>query len=362
MANIPKEKLSRLVSRWESLQTQLASGADQETFIKLSKEFAELDPLVASIKALQSAEAERDSLRQLAEDPASEPEMAELAREELQDLEPRVAELEHALQIQLLPKDAADDKSAIMEVRAGTGGEEAALFAADLFRMYQRYADSKGWKVQVLSASDSDAGGFREIIASVSGKGVFARMKFESGVHRVQRVPETETQGRIHTSAATVAVLPEAEDIDIEIREQDIRIDTMRASGAGGQHVNTTDSAVRITHLPTGIIVTSSEKSQHQNRARAMQVLRARLYDMERTKAQEARAAERKDQIGSGDRSQRIRTYNFPQGRVTDHRVNVTLYNLPQIMEGEGLDTIIDALITEHQANQLAAEDNRVHA
>ncbi|MGO8953620.1 MAG: peptide chain release factor 1 [Rhodomicrobium sp.] len=362
MTAIPKDKLNRLVSRWETLQSQLATGTDQETYIKLSKEFAELDPLVASIKALQSAESERDSLRQLAGDPASEPDMAELAREELESLEPRVGELEHALQVQLLPKDAADEKSAILEVRAGTGGEEAALFAADLFRMYQRYADLKGWKVQVLSASDADAGGFREVVASITGKNVFARMKFESGVHRVQRVPETENQGRIHTSAATVAVLPEAEEIDIEIRPEDIRIDTMRASGAGGQHVNTTDSAVRITHIPTGMIVTSSEKSQHQNRARAMQVLRARLFDMERTRASEARAAERKDQIGSGDRSQRIRTYNFPQGRVTDHRVNVTLYNLPQIMEGEGLDTIIDALITEHQANLLASEDNRVHA
>ncbi len=362
MASIPKDKLSRLVSRWEAVQAQLATVTDQETFKKLSKEFAELDPLVASIKALQAVEEERDSLRQMSEDPATESEMAELAREELAAAEPRVAELEHELQIQLLPKDAADDKSAILEVRAGTGGEEAALFAADLFRMYQRYADSKGWKVQVLSASDADAGGYKEIVASINGKGVFARMKFESGVHRVQRVPETENQGRIHTSAATVAVLPEAEDIDIEIRPEDIRIDTMRASGAGGQHVNTTDSAVRVTHIPTGIIVTSSEKSQHQNRARAMQVLRARLYDIERTRADDARAAERKDQIGSGDRSQRIRTYNFPQGRVTDHRINVTLYNLPQIMEGEGLDTIIDALITEHQASLLAAEDNRGHA
>jgi peptide chain release factor 1 len=362
MTAIPKDKLNRLVSRWEYLQSQLATGTDQETYIKLSKEFAELDPLVASIKALQSAEDERDGLRQIAGDPTSEPEMAELAREELETLEPRVEQLEHALQVQLLPKDAADEKSAILEVRAGTGGEEAALFAADLFRMYQRYADLRGWKVQVLSASDADAGGFKEIVASITGKGVFARMKFESGVHRVQRVPETENQGRIHTSAATVAVLPEAEDIDIEIRPEDIRIDTMRASGAGGQHVNTTDSAVRITHIPTGMIVTSSEKSQHQNRARAMQVLRARLFDMERTKAAEARAAERKDQIGSGDRSQRIRTYNFPQGRVTDHRVNVTLYNLPQIMEGEGLDTIIDALVTEHQASLLASEDTRAHA
>ncbi len=356
MTSIPKEKLNRLVGRWETLQTQLASGLDHETFVKLSKEFAELDPVAAAIKALQSAQQERDNLRQMIEDPSSEPEMIELAREELETAEPNVEKLERDLQIMLLPRDAADEKSAILEVRAGTGGEEAALFAADLFRMYQRYSDLKGWKVQVLSVSDADAGGFKEIVASITGKGVFARMKFESGVHRVQRVPETENQGRIHTSAATVAVLPEAEDIDIEIRPEDIRIDTMRASGAGGQHVNTTDSAVRITHIPTGVIVTSSEKSQHQNRARAMQVLRARLYDMERTKAADARAAERKDQIGSGDRSQRIRTYNFPQGRVTDHRVNVTLYNLPQIMEGEGLDTIIDALITEHQTTQLAAE------
>ncbi len=362
MTTIPKEKLNRLVSRWETVQTQLASETDHDTFVKLSKEFAELDPLVAAIKALQSAEHERDSLRQMIGDPASEPDMVELASQELEAAEPNVEKLEHELQVMLLPKDAADEKSAILEVRAGTGGEEAALFAADLFRMYQRYADIKGWKVQVLSASDADAGGFKEIVASITGKGVFARMKFESGVHRVQRVPATENQGRVHTSAATVAVLPEAEDIDIEIRAEDIRIDTMRASGAGGQHVNTTNSAVRITHLPTGVVVTSSEKSQHQNRARAMQVLRARLYDMERTKAADARAAERKDQIGSGDRSQRIRTYNFPQGRVTDHRVNVTLYNLPQIMEGEGLDTIVDALITEHQATLLAAEGTAAYA
>ncbi len=362
MPSIPKEKLKRLVTRWETLQAQLATGSDQETYIRLSKEFSELDPLVASIKALQAAEHEVESLRQITSDAAADPEIAKLASEELEALEPRIAQLEHALQVQLLPKDAADEKSAILEVRAGTGGEEAALFAADLFRMYQRYADLKGWKVQVLSVSDADAGGYKEIVASITGKGVFARMKFESGVHRVQRVPATESQGRIHTSAATVAVLPEAEDIDIEIRPEDIRIDTMRASGAGGQHVNTTDSAVRLTHIPTGIVVTSSEKSQHQNRARAMQVLRARLFDMERTKAAEARAADRKDQIGSGDRSQRIRTYNFPQGRVTDHRVNLTLYNLPQIMEGQGLDTIIDALVTEHQTSQLAAETERVSA
>ncbi len=352
---IPKEKLERLVSRWEVVQHQLASGLDQESYVRLSREFAELDPVVAAITSLRQAEAERDGLKSILDDPRAGKEMQELAREELEAIERRILDLARDVQIKLLPRDAADEKSAILEVRAGTGGEEAALFAADLFRMYQRYADAKGWKVQVLSASDSDTGGYREIIASVTGKGVFARLKFESGVHRVQRVPETESQGRIHTSAATVAVLPEAEEIDIEIRPEDIRIDTMRASGAGGQHVNTTDSAVRITHLPTGIVVTSSEKSQHQNRARAMQVLRARLYDLERTRAEEARAAERKGQVGSGDRSARIRTYNFPQGRVTDHRINLTLYNLPQVMTGEALDDIIDPLITDYQASQLAA-------
>src|SRR5215475_13634836 len=362
MTTIPAERLDKLVARWQIVQGALAQGADQESYVRLSREFAELDPIVATITALRKALHEREDLQQLIDDPAADPDMTSLAEAELGELDPKIEELELRLKLQLLPKDAADEKSAILEVRAGTGGEEAALFAGDLFRMYQRYGDRMGWKVNVLSASESATGGYKEIIANITGKGVFARMKFESGVHRVQRVPETENQGRIHTSAATVAELPEAEDIDIEIREQDIRIDTMRASGAGGQHVNTTDSAVRITHIPTGIIVTSSEKSQHQNRARAMQVLRARLYDMERTKAAEARAAERKDQVGSGDRSQRIRTYNFPQGRVTDHRVNVTLYNLPQIMEGEGLDTIIDALITEHQASQLAAEDHKVHA
>ena len=261
----------------------------------------------------------------------------------------------HEIQILLLPRDAADQKNAILEIRAGTGGDEAALFAGDLFRMYERYAASQGWRMEVVSASEGDAGGYKEIIASVSGKGVFAKLKFESGVHRVQRVPATEASGRIHTSAATVAVLPEAEEVDIDIRPEDIRIDTMRASGSGGQHVNTTDSAVRITHLPTGIMVVQAEKSQHQNRARAMQILRARLFDMERSRADEERSSSRKLQVGSGDRSERIRTYNFPQGRLTDHRINLTLYKLDRVMMGE-LDEVIDALIADHQSKLLAAE------
>jgi peptide chain release factor 1 len=355
MTPIPNQKLDRLVDRWQTVQAMLASGPDQDSYVKLSKEFAELDPVVASIRELREAERELSDLRSIVDDPSADKEMAELAYSEIPQLDERIETLVRRIRIELLPKDAADEKSAIVELRAGTGGEEAALFAGDLFRMYQRYAALRGWKVQVLSASETGKGGYKEVVANFTGKGVFARLKFESGVHRVQRVPETEAGGRIHTSAATVAVLPEAEDIEIDIRAEDIRIDTMRASGPGGQSVNTTDSAVRITHLPTGIIVTASEKSQHQNRARAMQVLRARLYDMERSKAAEARAADRKDQVGSGDRSQRIRTYNFPQGRVTDHRIGLTLYNLPQVMEGEGLDTLIEALITDYQAGQLAA-------
>src|SRR4249919_2036645 len=280
MTTIPAEKLDRLVSRWETVQGTLASGADQETYVRLSREFAELDPIVATITALRSALREREGLQHLIDDPASEADVAALAEEEIGPLDTKIEELERQLKVQLLPKDSADEKSAILEVRAGTGGEEAALFAADLFRMYQRYADLKGWKVQVLSASDADAGGFKEIVASVTGKGVFARIKFESGVHRVQRVPETENQGRIHTSAATVAVLPEAEDIDIQINDKDLRIDVYRAQGAGGQHVNKTESAVRITHLPTGIAVAQqTEKSQHKNKAHAMKLLRARLLD-----------------------------------------------------------------------------------
>ena len=279
--------------------------------------------------------------------------MKAMAEEEMQSLRERLPDLEMQVRMSLVPKDEDDERNAILEVRAGTGGSEAALFAGDLFRMYEGFAANNGWKVEILSASEGEAGGYKEIIATISGKGVFSRLKFESGVHRVQRVPETEAGGRIHTSAATVAVLPEAEEIDIEIRAEDIRIDTMRSSGAGGQHVNTTDSAVRITHLPSGIVVTSSEKSQHQNRAKAMQVLRSRLFDMERQRADSERSADRKSQVGSGDRSERIRTYNFPQGRVTDHRINLTLYKLDRMMEGE-IDEVVDALLADYQASQLA--------
>jgi peptide chain release factor 1 len=355
MATIPREKLDRLVERWEAVQAELNRGADQSSFVKLSKEFAELDPVVSTVNALRRAEREREELDTLLASSSLDREMAELAREERAAIEPRIAELENQLRILLLPKDAADERSAILEVRAGTGGDEAALFAADLFRMYCRYAEEHGWKVDLISASENDLGGYKEIVASISGKGVFARLKFESGVHRVQRIPVTEAGGRIHTSAATVAVLPEAEDIDVEVRPEDLRIDTMRAGGAGGQHVNKTDSAVRITHLPTGIVVVSAEKSQHQNRRLAMQVLRSRLYEMQRQSAADERAAARKDQVGSGDRSQRIRTYNFPQGRVTDHRINLTLHRLNEILEGRALDELIDPLIADHQASQLAA-------
>ena len=347
------------LERWETVQHELSSGmgqggAGQSSFVALSKEFAELSPVVEAIRALRAVEAEQADLEQMIADPDAGAEMAGLAREELAALKPRLTEREYAVKLMLLPKDAADEKSAIVEVRAGTGGDEAALFAADLFRMYNRYADLKGWKTEIISISASDLGGYREIVAAISGKGVFAKLKFESGVHRVQRVPATEASGRIHTSAATVAVLPEAEDVELEIRPDDIRIDTMRASGAGGQHVNKTESAVRITHLPTGLVVVSAEKSQHQNRRLAMQVLRSRLYEQERQRAADSRAAQRKDQVGSGDRSQRIRTYNFPQGRVTDHRINLTLHKLDQVLEGNALDELVDALVTDHQAQALA--------
>jgi peptide chain release factor 1 len=354
MSSIPRDKLDRLVERWEAVQAELNRGSGQATFVKLSKEFAELDPVVTTINQLRRIERERKDLDAILNTPAADRELADMAREERDALAPRVAALLGQLKILLLPKDAADERSAILEVRAGTGGDEAALFAADLFRMYSRYAEQHGWTTEAISASDNDLGGYREIIASISGKGVFARLKFESGVHRVQRIPVTEAGGRIHTSAATVAVLPEAEEIDVDIKAEDLRIDTMRAGGAGGQHVNKTESAVRITHLPTGIMVVSAEKSQHQNRRLAMQVLRSRIYELERQQADDARAAARKGQVGSGDRSQRIRTYNFPQGRVTDHRINLTLHKLSEVLEGNALDELIDALITEHQASQLA--------
>ena len=353
MAKLPVDKMRELERRFGEVEARMAAGPDADAYVKLASEYAELEPLVKKIRDYQKALSERGDLETLLADRATDADMRELAEMELPEVRARIAALEDDIQILLLPKDAADDKSAIVEIRAGTGGSEAALFAGDLFRMYERYASDKGWRVEVLSASEGEAGGYKEIIATISGKGVFSRLKFESGVHRVQRVPETESGGRIHTSAATVAVLPEAEDIDIEIRSEDIRIDTMRASGAGGQHVNTTDSAVRISHIPTGIVVTSSEKSQHQNRARAMQVLRARLYDQQREAADSARSAERKSQVGSGDRSERIRTYNFPQGRVTDHRINLTLYKLDRMMIGE-IDEVVDALISDFQAGQLA--------
>ena len=358
MSVIPKEKLARLVERYETIQAELNQGAAQATYVKLTRELAELEPLIRAVRELEAAEQEQRDLEALVKDPSQDKDMVQMAREELDGIGPRIEEIEHRLRVLLLPKDAADEKSAILEVRAGTGGDEAALFAADLFRMYQRYADAKGWKTEIISVSENDLGGYKEIIASITGKGVFARLKYESGVHRVQRIPATESGGRIHTSAATVAVLPEAEDIDIEIKPEDIRIDTMRAGGAGGQHVNKTDSAVRITHLPTGLVVVSAEKSQHQNRRLAMQVLRSRLFELERERADSQRSEARKSQVGSGDRSQRIRTYNFPQGRVTDHRINLTLHSIDRIMEGVGLDEIIDRLIAEHQAEALAAMES----
>ncbi|WP_375548358.1 peptide chain release factor 1 [Oceanicaulis alexandrii] len=355
--SIQDAKLDQVIDRFDQVEARLGAAADPEEIVSLSKEHAELKTVAEKARELKTA---RDSLAEadaIIED-GSDKDMVELAEEERQDLRKRLPELERDLQLLLIPKDRDDDASIMIEIRAGTGGDEAALFAGDLFRMYERYASNQGWKVEVVEASEAEVGGYKEIIASVKGKGVFGKMKFESGVHRVQRVPVTESGGRIHTSAATVAVLPEPENVEIEIKDEDLRIDTMRASGAGGQHVNKTESAVRMTHIPSGIVVVSSEKSQHQNRAIAMQVLKTRLYEKERREKDEARAAERKGQVGSGDRSERIRTYNFPQGRVSDHRINLTLYKLDEILSGDALDEVIDALLAEDQAAKLAAMED----
>jgi peptide chain release factor 1 len=350
---LPQAKLDSVLDRFHQVEARMSAAADGAEIVRLSKEHAELRPVADAVAALSKARNEAPELEEMAR--SGDPDMEAMARDELAALSVRLPKLEHEVALLLAPKDRDENASAILEVRAGTGGDEAALFAGDLFRMYQRYAQLHGWRLEVEDASEGEMGGYKEIIASITGDGVFGRLKFESGVHRVQRVPATETQGRIHTSAATVAVLPEPQDVEIEINDADIRIDTYRASGSGGQHVNKTDSAVRITHLPTGVVVTSSEKSQHQNRAKAMKVLKARLYDLQRGALDAERAATRKEQVGSGDRSERIRTYNYPQGRVSDHRINLTLYNLPKIVEGEALDDMIDALIADDQAARLAA-------
>lgn len=349
---IPEAKLAKVLDRFNAVQAEMNSDPSPDRFVTLSKEFAELQPVAEAVQDLESAhQAERDAREML-----DDPEMAEMAQEELAALAERLPQLERDVQLLLLPKDAADELNVIVEIRGGTGGDEAALFAGDLYRMYERFAAAKGWRVEPISISAGEVGGFKEISASVTGKGVFAQLKFESGVHRVQRVPVTESGGRIHTSAATVAVLPEPEEVDIEIEDKDLRIDVFRASGAGGQHVNTTDSAVRITHIPTGLVVQQQdEKSQHKNKAKALKILRARLFDAERERAEKERADARKGQVGSGDRSERIRTYNFPQGRVTDHRINLTLHKLDKVLEGEGLAELVDALMAEDQAARLAA-------
>jgi len=350
------EKFDKVLARHDELRDALAAGtADSGTFAKLSKEYSDLEPIAAAIAELKKAKAEAADLAAMIADPSGDADMKELAEEEFQELTRRIPDLERRVQLSLLPKDEADEKNAILEVRAGTGGDEAALFAAELFEMYRRYAALHGWRFETMEVSESAIGGYKEAIANITGRNVFARLKFESGVHRVQRVPQTETQGRIHTSAATVAVLPEAEEVDVHIDEKDLRIDVFRSSGPGGQSVNTTDSAVRITHLPTGLVVSQQdEKSQHKNKAKALKVLRARLYEMERAAKDAARAADRKNQVGSGDRSERIRTYNFPQGRVTDHRINLTLYKIDKVMVGEALDEVIDALIAEDEAARLS--------
>ena len=357
MTTLPEVKLDALLARHASLEAELLGQVNSETYVRITRELSELTPVVDAVKTYRSAVDEIAGIDALIADPATEADMRAMAEGERPQLEARRDELALDIRIALLPKDAMDERNVVLEIRAGTGGDEASLFAGDLFRMYERFASLQGWKVDLISASEGTMGGYKEIVAEVQGRGAFAKLKFESGVHRVQRVPDTETQGRIHTSAATVAVLPEAEDVDVAIKNDDLRIETMRAQGAGGQHVNKTESAIRITHIPTGIVVNMQDsRSQHKNRASAMNILRSRIYDAERQRIDAERSAERKGQVGSGDRSERIRTYNFPQGRVTDHRINLTLYKLPQVIAGDALGELVDALTTEHQAKLLAEQ------
>ena len=358
MAQIPLDKLESILDRSSELERSLSNELSSEDYVKLSKEYSEIEPLKNAIIDWKKFQIESEELTDIINDETSDSEMLDLAKNELEELKKSIHNIEESIQLMLLPKDKADANDVILEIRAGTGGDEAAIFAGDLYRMYQRYSDLNKWKTQIMALSDGDVGGYKEIILSISGENVFSKLKFESGVHRVQRVPATESSGRIHTSAATVAVLPEPEDVDVEVQDKDIRIDVFRASGPGGQSVNTTDSAVRITHLPSGIVVSQQdEKSQHKNKAKAMKILRARLYEAERDKQLQERAEDRKGQVGSGDRSERIRTYNYPQGRVTDHRINLTLHKLETILEGQDLVGLIEALITEGKARQLSQQN-----
>ena len=358
MTQIPLDKLESILDRSSELEKSLSSELSSEDYVKFSKEYSEIEPLKNAITDWKKFQTESEELNDIINDDSSDPEMLDLAKTELEELKENILQIEESIQLMLLPKDKADANDVILEIRAGTGGDEAAIFAGDLYRMYQRYSDLNKWKTQIMALSDGDVGVYKEIILSISGENVFSKLKFESGVHRVQRVPATESSGRIHTSAATVAVLPEPEDVDVDVQDKDIRIDVFRASGPGGQSVNTTDSAVRITHLPSGIVVSQQdEKSQHKNKAKAMKILRARLYEAERDKQLQERAEDRKGQVGSGDRSERIRTYNYPQGRVTDHRINLTLHKLETILEGQDLIGLIEALITEEKARQLSQQN-----
>ncbi|MCX7317956.1 MAG: peptide chain release factor 1 [Hyphomicrobiales bacterium] len=357
MSSLPETKLDVLLAHHASLEAAVLGKLSAEDYVKTTRELAELNPLIDAVKTYRSAVSELKDIEAMLADASTDADMREMAEMERPALKERIESLAQEIRVALLPKDAMDERNVVLEIRAGTGGDEASLFAGDLFRMYERFAALQNWKSEVISASEGSVGGYKEIIVEVKGRGAFAKLKFESGAHRVQRVPDTETQGRIHTSAATVAVLPEVEEVDVEIKQDDLRIDTMRAQGAGGQHVNKTESAIRITHIPTGIVVMMQDsRSQHKNRASAMNILRSRIYDAEQQRLDAARSADRKEKVGSGDRSERIRTYNFPQGRVTDHRINLTLYKLPQVIAGEALGELIDALTTEHQAAQLAAQ------